>query len=197
MSALVSSRDAACYAAAQELTWDPGERFEYNSGTSTLLARIVGDAAGEDAGDMRGFMQDELFDVIGMEPVDTQFDDAGTWMGAFSADTTARGYAKFGLLHLRGGEWDGVQVLPKEWVEFVRTPSPTSPEYGGHWWLDPSRPGMFHAIGIRGNVITVDPANDLVIVQLGTVPGSLPLEHFEAIMDTFESVDNPQSAEVR
>jgi len=107
MSALVASPDAAGYAAAQELMWEPGERFEYNSGTSTLLARIVGDAAGEDASDMRAFMEEELFDVIGMDPVETQFDDAGTWMGAFSADTTARDYAKFGLLHLRGGQWDG------------------------------------------------------------------------------------------
>ena len=49
MSALVASPDAAGYAAAQQPTWVPGERFEYNSGTSTLLARIVGDAAGEDA----------------------------------------------------------------------------------------------------------------------------------------------------
>ena len=190
MSALVASPDAAGYAAAQELTWEPGERFEYNSGTSTLLARIVGDVAGEDPGDMRAFMEAELFDVIGMDPIETQFDDAGTWMGAFSADTTTRGYAKFGLLHLRGGQWDGVQILPEAWVDFVRTPSPTNPEYGGHWWLDITRPGMFHAIGIRGNVITVDPAHDLVIVQLGTVPGPLPLEHFEAIMGAFESADS-------
>ena len=69
-------------------------------------------------------------------------------------------------------------------------PGPTSPEYGGHWWLDTTRPGMFHVIGIRGNVITVDPAHDLVIVQLGTVPGPLPLEHFEAIMAAFESADS-------
>jgi len=190
MSALVASPDAAAYAADQELTWEPGERFDYNSGTSTLLARIVGDAVGEDAVDMRAFMEEELFDVIGMDPIETQFDDAGTWMGAFSADTTARGYAKFGLLHLRGGHWDGVQVLPEEWVEFIRTPSPTSPEYGGHWWLDTTRPGMFHAIGIRGNVITVDPSHDLVIVQLGTVPGPLPLEHFETIMGAFEAADS-------
>ena len=38
---------------------------------------------------MRAFMEEELFDVIGIDPVETQFDDAGTWMGAFSADTTA------------------------------------------------------------------------------------------------------------
>jgi CubicO group peptidase (beta-lactamase class C family) len=185
MAAMVADDDGASYAAAQTLTWEPGERFDYNSGTTRLLARIVGESAGASPNDTRAFMQEELFDVIGMDPVRTAFDPSGTWMGSHSADTTALNYAKFGLLHLRGGHWDGTQVLPTEWVDFVRTPSPTNPEYGGHWWLDPASPGMFHAIGIRGNVITVDPAHDLVIVQLGTVPGDLPLAHFEAIYQAF------------
>lgn len=77
--------------------------------------------------------------------------------------TTAQDYARFGLLYLRGGEWDGEQILPEDWVEYSRTPSPAEPEYGAHWWLDPRRPGVFYAVGIRGNVITVDPAHDLVI----------------------------------
>jgi hypothetical protein len=44
-------------------------------------------------------------------------------------------------------------------------------------------------VGIRGQVITVDPAHDLVIVQLGTTGGSLPLEQTEAILDAFAFVD--------
>lgn len=189
MSEMVVDSDAAGYAAAQTSTWAPGERFEYNSGTTTLLARMVGDEVGGDAGDTRAFMEEELFGRIGMDPIHTTFDPTGTWMGSYSADTTARGYAKFGLLHLRGGRWDGAQILPVEWVDFVRSPSSTNSEYGGHWWLDPGSPGMFHAIGIRGNVITVDPALDLVIVQLGTVPGPLPLAHFEAIYEAFAMAD--------
>ena len=140
MSALVASPDAAGYAAAQQPTWVPGERFEYNSGTSTLLARIVGDAAGEDASDMRAFMEEELFDVIGIDPVETQFDDAGTWMGAFSADTTARDYAKFGLLHLRGGQWDGAQVLPRSGSSsFVPRARPARSTGATGGWTQPDR----------------------------------------------------------
>jgi CubicO group peptidase (beta-lactamase class C family) len=104
--------------------------------------------------------------------------------------TTAQDFAKLGLLFLRGGEWDGEQILPEEWVEFCRTPSPANPEYGAHWWLDPLRPGVFYAVGIRGNVITVDPAHDLVIVQLGTIAGSLPLDQTEAILDAFAEIDD-------
>jgi CubicO group peptidase (beta-lactamase class C family) len=185
MSAMVATGDMAAYAAAQELSAEPGERFDYNTGTSTLLARIVGDEAGGSPGATRAFLDRELFDVIGMGPVDTEFDAAGTWLGGFSADTTARGYAKFGLLYVRSGQWDGRQVLPVDWVEYSRTPSPANPEYGAHWWLDPARPGVSYAVGIRGQVITVDPAHDLVIVQLGTVGGPLALALTEALLDAF------------
>ena len=188
MYELVRSDDAGAYAAAQLPTAPPGTRFTYNSGTSTLLARMVGDAVGNDAGDTRAFLEDELFSKIGMDPVRTRFDAAGTWLGAFSADSTARDFAKFGLLYLRGGEWDGERILDEDWVERTRTPSPANPEYGAQWWLDSQRPGVFYAIGIRGQVITVDPVHDLLIVQLSTVGGPLPLAQTEAILDAFTFV---------
>lgn len=185
MYEMVRSDDAAGYAAGLRATAEPGERFDYNSGTTTLLARILGDEVGGDPDDVRAFLHDELFDKLGMAPVEIDFDPAGTWQGSYSADTTAQDYARLGLLYLRGGQWDGEQVLPPEWVEYSRTPSPAEPEYGAHWWLDLRRPGVSYAVGIRGNVITVDPAHDLVIVQLSTVAGSLPLDHTEAILDAF------------
>jgi CubicO group peptidase (beta-lactamase class C family) len=190
MYEMVRSDDAAAYAAAVQATSAPGMRFDYSSGTTTLLARIIGDEVGDNPDDVRAFLDDELFDKIGMDPVNTDFDKAGTWQGAYSADTTAQDFAKLGLLFLRGGEWDGEQILPEEWVEFCRTPSPANPEYGAHWWLDPLRPGVFYAVGIRGNVITVDPAHDLVIVQLGTIAGSLPLDQTEASLDAFAETDD-------
>ena len=190
MSEMLASDDMAAYAAAQQATSEPGVRFDYNSGTTTLLARVIGDSIGGDADDARAFLDDQLFNPLGMDPVSTQFDAAGTWAGAFSADTTARDYAKFGLLYVRGGEWDGQRILPEEWVEFTRTPSPANAEYGAHWWLDPLRPGVSYAVGLRGQVITVDPAHDLVIVQLSTVGGSLALDHTEAILNAFAALDD-------
>jgi CubicO group peptidase (beta-lactamase class C family) len=185
MSEMVATDDMAAYAAAQQPTWAPGERFEYNTGTTTLLARMVGGTIGADPAGVRAYLESELFDRIGMDPVRTEFDAAGTWLGGFSADTTARDYAKFGLLYLRGGIWEGEQVLPEDWVEYSRAPSPANPEYGAHWWLDLARPGVLYAVGARGQVITVDPAHDLVIVQLGTVGGPLILDHTEAILGAF------------
>ena len=90
MYELVRSDDAAAYTAAQQPTSEPGTAFDYNNGTSVLLSRILGDEVGGDADDVRAFLDDELFDKIGMDPVHTDFDEAGTWFGAYSADTTAR-----------------------------------------------------------------------------------------------------------
>jgi CubicO group peptidase (beta-lactamase class C family) len=115
-------------------------------------------------------MDRELFDRIGMASVVTEFDQGGNWIGAYSADATARDFARFGLLYLRGGVWDDETIVPRTWVEFSRTPSPANSGYGAHWWLDPTRPGVFFAAGAYGQYTAVDPTQDLVVVQLRESP---------------------------
>jgi CubicO group peptidase (beta-lactamase class C family) len=188
MLAMASRDDQAGYAASLPATGEPGEVFDDNTGTSMLLARIVGEAVGDSPEATRAFLDRELFGPLGMDPT-VAFDDAGTWLGGYAVDTTARDYARLGLLYARGGVWDGQQILDEGWVEYTRTPSPSNPEYGAHWWLDAERPGVSYAVGIRGQVITVDPAHDLVVVQLSTVGGDLPLAQTEAILGAFTFVD--------
>jgi CubicO group peptidase (beta-lactamase class C family) len=88
----------------------------------------------------------------------------GLWM-------STRDHARFGLLHARGGRWDGRQVLPAGWVEECRRPCAVNPEYGLLWWLNtgraqfPSAPeSCFAARGAGSNVIWIDPDHDLVAV---------------------------------
>ncbi len=58
-----------------------------------------------------------------------------------------------------------------------------------HWWLDLERQGVMYAVGARGEVITVDPDHDLVIVQLATVGGPRILDHTESILGAFAALD--------
>jgi hypothetical protein len=88
-------------------------------------------------------MDAELLDRLGIDPLHAEFDEAGTWLGAYTADTTAQDFAKIGLLYLRDGVWGGERILPEGWVEFSRMPSDTNPEFGAHWWLDLERPEVF------------------------------------------------------
>jgi CubicO group peptidase (beta-lactamase class C family) len=178
--------DWAAYAASLDLVDPPGSVFDYSSGTATILARVFGEVVGSGPEETRAFMDRELFDKIGMVPVETQFDTAGTWLASVSANATARGFAKLGLLYARGGAWDGEQILSADWVNATRTPSPANAEYGAYWWLDPARPGVLLADGAFGQVIAVDPEHDLVIVQLGAklaFSGERPL--VDLILDAF------------
>jgi CubicO group peptidase (beta-lactamase class C family) len=84
---------------------------------------------------------------------------------------TARDFARFGLLYLRDGVWDGRRVLPEGWVDHGRTARSVDPEdgslYGAHWWVVGDEHGSFRAAGYEGQSILVVPALDLVVVRLG------------------------------
>lgn len=186
-------RDAARYAAALPLIHRPGEHWNYNSAGIILvddaLARAVSpEAATPDArrSAMRAFMRRELFDRIGMASAQPEFDASGTFLGSALVYATAQDFARFGLLYLRGGVWDGSRILPEGWVDFARTPAPNSDAnlYGAGFWVAPPdgqpRPpygsailaprDTFQAQGFEGQVTVIVPSKDLVLVRLGHMP---------------------------
>ncbi len=125
--------------------------------------------------------QSELFEPIGMDAV-IEFDAAGTFLGGSLVWASARDFAKFGYLHLRGGVWEGEQVLPKGWVDWARTGSLEDDHnvWGAGFWITPeegpSYPQQgattppwdaFSAQGHEGQTIWIVPSRDLVIVRLG------------------------------
>jgi CubicO group peptidase (beta-lactamase class C family) len=93
---------------------------------------------------------------------------------------TARDFARFGLLYLRGGTWDGTQIVPRQWVDVARTPTLASKgAYGALFWLNAPNPDtgapaidaalptdMFMARGFGGQFIAVIPSRDAIIVML-------------------------------
>jgi CubicO group peptidase (beta-lactamase class C family) len=106
-----------------------------------------------------------------MTSADPEFDEAGTWVGSSYVRTTARDFARFGLLYLRDGMWDGQRLLPRGWVDYARTIVSDDPEdgpYGAHWWgVAGDRRGTWRASGYEGQSITLCPDLDLVVVRLG------------------------------
>lgn len=155
--------DMAAYAAGRALLHEPGSTFNYSSGTTNIVSRLLGDRARP--------LLDQLFGAIGMTSATPRFDDAGTFVGSSYVYATARDYARFGLLYLRGGQWDGAAVLPDGWVDHARVWRSTDPErgdgYGAHWWLDDDGRGTFRCSGYDGQTIVCCPALDAVVVRLG------------------------------
>jgi CubicO group peptidase (beta-lactamase class C family) len=87
----------------------------------------------------------------------------GIWM-------STRDLARFGLLILRTGMWNGKRILSEKWIREATTRGPVGPDYGYLWWLNsegktwPAAPKTsFAAIGHGSNTLWIDPEHDLVI----------------------------------
>lgn len=171
--------DTAAFAAGLPLAAEPGTQWCYSSGTTNLVARMCRDALGGGEAASRRYLQERLFGPLGMTSADPRFDAAGTFIGSSFLYATAQDFARFGLLYLRDGIWDGRRLLPEGWADHARTPTPgvdvaETHGYGAHWWL--WRPatlggfGTFGAHGYEGQYTLVVPALDLVIVRLGKSP---------------------------
>jgi CubicO group peptidase (beta-lactamase class C family) len=162
--------DVAAYTMARPLKHEPGSHWNYSSGTTNVVSRLLGDVVGH--GDaMEGFLRDRVFAPIGMTSAVPRFDVAGTFIGSSFVYATARDFARFGHLYLRGGEWDGRRLLSTDWVrgaaEMHAVDSEIGHGYGRHWWLWSSRPAVLAALGYEGQRTIVDTTRDVVVVHLG------------------------------
>ncbi|NNL68214.1 MAG: serine hydrolase, partial [Myxococcales bacterium] len=161
--------DVAGFAATLPYQVEPETRWNYNSGASNLLSRLVRDTVGGDEDGMRAFMQRELFEPLGMRTAKPRFDAAGNFIGSSHCYCSARDFARFGYLYLRDGVWEGRRILPEGWVDYSRTPSALAPDgsYGAHFWVIPGSLGLFNCGGAFGQRILISPKLDLVVVRLG------------------------------
>mgnify|MGYP002778040314 CR=1 FL=1 len=183
-----TSADIYRAAVAEPAEVPPGTRFQYNTLTTHIVARIVSDAvAGPKATPdarrraVRAFINERLAQPAGMASLLCEFDPAGNLYGGSLCHATARDWAAFGQMYLDGGVVAGVQVVRPDWVTFVRTPSPANPGYGGQFWLNrkPANgkdealfwrkgpPDAYAAIGHLGQYVIVVPSKRLVVVRLG------------------------------
>ena len=166
--------DVGAFAANKPLVHAPGSVWSYASGTTNIICRILKDIVGGGASGMLRLMNDELFEPLGIRSAAPKFDTSGTFIGSSYLFATPQDFARFGLLYLRGGIWDGQQILPAGWVDYARTPTYQSDQeaYGAQWWLSPDRPGWFYCGGYDGQRILCVPQKDLVIVRCGRTPAA-------------------------
>ena len=171
----------AAYAARLPLDHEPGTVFNYSSGTSNILARLIGDIVSDGATDpaersalVGAFLRDRLFAPSGMSSATPRFDGAGDFVGSSYVDATAHDFARFGELYAFDGvtgRGAGERLLPVGWLDHARHPRSHDPEggfgYGRHWWSWPTFPGSLAAHGYEGQFLLVLPEHDIVVVHLG------------------------------
>jgi CubicO group peptidase (beta-lactamase class C family) len=193
--------DIAEYAAGGLLEAHPGARWQYSSGTTNILSGVIRDKIGaRSAEEYRSFMEESLFNRIGIRSAVPEFDAANTFIGSSYLHMTGRDWARFGLLYLRDGTWEGRRILPERWVDHARLPTPNSKgQYGAHFWLNGINPetgqaaitdaiptDAFMARGFGAQVVLIIPSMDLVVVYLGLTYGD-PAPVVQAITDIVEA----------
>lgn len=163
---------------------DPGTRWSYHNAPYTILDQVVASATGMSFPD---YYSSKIGDPIGMR---------GFWQKSGRSNvfySTPRSMARFGLFLLAKGNWNGVQIGSREFVEAMTTPSQNLNEsYGYLTWLNgqksvmlpgsqrvfdgglvPSAPSdMYQAMGKNGQFFMVIPSKNLVIVRMGSSPDS-------------------------
>ncbi|MEO5647667.1 MAG: serine hydrolase [Chitinophagaceae bacterium] len=177
---LFSKGDMAKFAASRPLKSAPGMRFNYTSGNTNILQGIIRQTVGE--GSYHSFPYTALFQKIGMSSAILETDAAGNFVGSSYLYATPRDFARFGLLYLNDGVWNGERILPEGWVKQSCIPAEAEPQkqYGYQFWLNgfdvknPSKrifsgvpDDMFYADGYGGQRIFIIPSKKLVVVRMG------------------------------
>lgn len=172
--------DVAAYTAALPLAHEPGTHFNYSSGTTNVLSRIVAGQLGF-GDDYSAALKERLFDPIGMRSATPTFDPTGVWIASSYLHARALDFAKFGLLYLRGGEWEGRQLVSRAWTDTAQRPLSHDEESGNYyswqWWVTGDDDGTYWASGYEGQMISVVPALDALILRFGHTPE----EHYPAL----------------
>ncbi|MEM9255291.1 MAG: serine hydrolase [Pseudomonadota bacterium] len=164
---IVLTEDQLAYAVARPLRHPPGTVFNYSSGQTLLMSAVLESVTGMS---VDAYAQQKLFSPLGMSPVEW-WQDATRRTALFCClDTPVRQFAKFGLLYARGGEWNGEQLVPAQWVSDSSTPNDVFDGYGYQWWLSDAlgeEHRYFSGRGHDGQYVYIFPQYDLVVVRNG------------------------------
>jgi CubicO group peptidase (beta-lactamase class C family) len=178
-----------------EIVKPHGTYFEYAQSAVALLAKAVGNSAGED---VMTFGQRELMTPLGIEEGSWEWtrDRAGNIQGFYGVQMTPDDYGRLGDLFRRGGVWKGQRLLSREYIRRSVEPSKTNGCYGWLIWVNAAAPcigptvadrgiedtrdfpelpaDFYNFSGLFGQRVTVFPTQDIVIVRTGQDPGMVP-----------------------
>ena len=163
---------------------EPGTRYQYDSGGVILLSAILKQASGQHVDE---FLEEHLFIPLGIEQK--------WWIKNFDGHPHTGGglrlrprdMAKFGLLYLQKGKWNGKQIIPEWWVnesfqkkvDFGTAGRGHETAYGYLWWIqepDASKKEehlVYSARGAFGQYIFIIPDHDMVVVVTADTKGKV------------------------
>jgi CubicO group peptidase (beta-lactamase class C family) len=169
----------------------PGTKWDYNSGVSMLLGKLVGISTGTR---VDAWTEEKLFKPIGIKNYfwkTTPDHEVDTEGGLY---LSAQDLARIGYLFLHNGKWGEKQIVSERWVKQSITPvvsdiNPANDKadsgYGYQWWVPSTQPFIFACNGYGGQFLMVAPEFDIVVVFNGwnIHYNKTPLSSFDALKD--------------
>lgn len=152
----------------------PGSQWQYVSIDTHVIGMVIRGATGQPIPEL---LETKLLSQMGFEAAPYYLTDGyGVAFVLGGLNMRTRDYARFGQMFAQGGVWNGVQVVPRDWIAASTRPSaPTAPgkqQYGYQWWIEPDAPeGEYFARGIYGQYIYVDTSRNVVIASNGADRG--------------------------
>ena len=173
---LYDESDFARYTYQKPIEAPAGSKWKYSSGSVNVVNYLMRKTINND-NEYFSFAQTQLFDKIGMPDAIFEVDPSGTQVGSSYIYATARDYARFGLLYIQDGVFNGERILPEGWVKYTTTPaSDSNGKYGSLFWLNKSKQyasapeDMYSCEGHEGQRIFIIPSKEIIIVLLGHSP---------------------------
>jgi CubicO group peptidase (beta-lactamase class C family) len=191
---LLAAPDRTAFAIGLGQSTAPGKVWAYNNSAVQTLDRVLQRATGQN---VTTFAEQRLFKPLGMTHTTMTTDAAGNAQLFEGIRSTCRDMARFGVLMLDHGRWNGKQIVSASWVKQATATSSTklNAGYGYLWWLNhegvlgdvlaatslqqaqhakqgrlvPGAPNdMYWALGLGNQLIQIDPGTKTVVVRLGT-----------------------------
>lgn len=168
---MTQSADPIDYILSQPMVTPAGRQWQYNGGTTQLLATIIEKTTGKK---VDAFAKAYLFEPLGIDTFYwSRFPGTDNPAAASGLRLRSRDLLKFGMLYRDKGQWKGRQVLPRPWVEQSFRTAISLPRarrgYGYQFWIisDTLKNRPFRVVAAVGNGdqrIYFDEANDLLVV---------------------------------
>jgi CubicO group peptidase (beta-lactamase class C family) len=184
-------------ARSRALIREPGTYWDYENYDTLLGVYAMKLALGGEKA-YAEFPRKALLDKIGMRNTLVSTDRFGDFVMSSQIYTNARDLARFGLLYLGNGIWNGERLLSEEWIDFVRTPAPATKSigsiYGGQWWLVPEGrddvpKDAYSTSGNRGQFSIIVPSHDMVIVRRGLDYGRQGFDRWGLAREVLEAIN--------
>lgn len=172
--------DMGDYVASLPAEAEPGTVQEYSSGSTTLLCDVLAERTGLGA----DLPRQTIFSALGLSSAVFEPDASGTPVCSSYMWATPRDWAAVGQFALQGGEWNGAQLLPADWMrqslEVEEYAATGDPGYGMGWRVNEYADGSlrwpelpadtFYASGHDGQKVIVVPSENVVVVRTGFTP---------------------------